>query len=96
MAAARDEYRPLIEPGEVPERSPEAAAHEQAMQEVEQTLLNIEAALRRADRGRKAISPTGGERNLRQALDRAVEQLEGARKELFREGYFGGQQERLI
>jgi hypothetical protein len=95
-AASHNEYRPVIEPGAVAERSPEAAVREQAMHEVEQTLLNIEEVIRRADRGRKAISPNGNERNLRLSLDRAVEQLEAVRKELFQSGYFGGDQQRLI
>jgi len=96
MATARHEYRPVIEPSSTPERSPEEVAREQAMHEVEQTLLNIEQAIRRADRGRKAISPDGNERNLRLALDQAVEQLEAVRKDLFQSGYFGGQQQRLM
>lgn len=96
MAAPRQEYRPVIEPGSTPERSPQDVAREQAMHEVEQTLLNVEEAIRRADRGRKTISPDGNERNLRLALDRAVEQLEAVRKELFQTAYFGGQQQRLL
>lgn len=96
MATARHEYRPVIEPSSASERSPEEVAREQAMNEVEQTLLNIEQAIRRADRGRKAISPDGNERNLRLALDQAVERLETVRKDLFQSGYFGGQQQRLM
>lgn len=96
MTTARNEYRPLIEPRPVTERSPEEAAREQALHEVEQTLLNIEDAIRRADRGRQKIPLDSDERNLRLALDRAVEQLEATRKELFQSGYFGGQQQRLI
>jgi hypothetical protein len=96
MAAARHEYRPVIEPRSVTERSPEEVAREQALHEVEQTLLNIEEAIRRADRGRQKITLDGNERNLRLALDRAIEQLEATRKELFQSGYFGGQQQRLM
>jgi hypothetical protein len=96
MATARNEYRPVIEPRSVTERSPEEAAREQALHEVEQTLLNIEDAIRRADRSRQKISLAGSDRNLRLALDRAMEQLEAARKELFQNGYFGGEQQRLI
>ncbi len=96
MATSRHEYRPVIEPRSGADRSPEEAAREQALHEVEQTLLNIEQAIRRADRGRRAISPDGNERNLRLALDQAVEQLEAARKELFQSAYFGGQQQRLM
>jgi hypothetical protein len=93
---AAHEYHPVIEPDSVSERSPEEAAHEQALHEVEQTLLNIEQAIRRADRARKTISPQGDQRNIRLSLDRVVEQLEAVRKELFQSGYFGGPQQRLI
>jgi hypothetical protein len=96
MATSRHEYRPVIEPQQEVERSSEEVAREQAMHELEQTLLNIEQTIQRADRGRRTISPDGNERNLRLALDRAIEQLEAVRKELFQSGYFGGHQQRLI
>jgi hypothetical protein len=96
VATARHEYRPVIDPHSAAERSPDEVAREQALHEVEQTLLNIEQAIRRADSGRRAISAEGNERNLRLALDRTVEQLEAVRKELFQSGYFGGHQQRLI
>jgi len=63
---------------------------------VEETLLNIEQAIRRAERGRDSIPADGSERNLRLALDQASAQLEKVRKGLFRSGYFGGGQQRLI
>jgi hypothetical protein len=78
------------------ERSPEQIAREAAMHQVEETLLNIEQAIRRADHGRKAIPVGGSERNLRLCLDTAVDQLEAVRKELFQGAYFGGEQQRLI
>jgi hypothetical protein len=96
MATSRQEYRPVIEPQSAVERSSSDVAREQALHEVEQTLLNIEETIRRAHHGRQSISPEGNERNLRLALDRAVEQLEAVRKELFQNGYFGGPQQRLM
>jgi hypothetical protein len=96
MPTSRPEYRPVIEPQTAAERSPSEVAREQALHEIEQTLLNIEEAIRRAHRSRKAISPEGEQRNLRLALDHAVEQLEAVRKELFQNGYFSGAQQRLI
>jgi hypothetical protein len=96
MATSGQEYRPVIESRSEMERSPEQIAREAALHEVEETLLNIEQAIRRADRGRKAI-PTGGtEQNLRLCLDSAVDQLEAVRKELFQSAYFGGNQQRLL
>jgi hypothetical protein len=96
MATSGQDYRPVIEPRSETERSPEQIARELALHEVEATLLNIEQAIRRADRGRKAIPAGGPEQNLRMCLDAAVEQLEAARKELFQGAYFGGDQQRLI
>ncbi len=96
MATSRHGYRPVIESRSELERSPEQIAREAALHEVEETLLNIEQAIKRADRGRKAM-PTGDtEQNLRLCLDRTVDQLEAVRKELFQSAYFGGDQQRLI
>lgn len=89
-------YRPVIDSRSEMERSPEQAARETAMHEVEETLLNIEQAIRRADRGRKSIPVEGAGHNLRLCLDSVVEQLEAVRKELFQNAYFGGEQQRLI
>ena len=91
----RPEYQPVIESRPDTERSSEQVAREAALHEVEETLLNIEQAIKRADRARKAI-PAGPEHNLRICLDRVVEQLEAVRKELFQSAYFGGDQQRLI
>jgi hypothetical protein len=96
MANPDQEYRPVVETPSDGERSAAQAAREAALREVEETLLNIEQAIKRADRGRKAIPAGGNERNLRLCLDTAVEQLEAARKDLFQSAYFGGDQQRLM
>jgi hypothetical protein len=96
MASPEHAYRPVIDPRSEMERSPEQVTHEAAMHEVEQTLLNIEQAIRRANRARKSIPAEGAGHNLRLYLDTAVEQLEAVRKELFQNAYFGGEQQRLI
>jgi hypothetical protein len=96
MAAPDRAYRPVIDSRSQMERSPEQVAREDALREVEETLLNIEQAIRRADRGRKLIPAEGAGRNLRLCLDTVVEQLEAVRKELFQGAYFGGEQQRLI
>lgn len=95
MASARNRYRPVIDPPSDSERTPGQVAREAALHEVEETLLNIEQAIKRADRGRRAIRGEGNE-NLKLYLDAAVEQLEAVRKELFHNAYFGGDQQRLI
>lgn len=90
------EYRPVIDSRSGMERSPEQIAREDALRHVEETLLNIEQAIRRADQARKSIPAGGSENNLRLCLDTVVEQLEAVRKELFQGAYFGGDQQRLI
>lgn len=95
MSATR-EYRPVVGADPVNERSQDEVAREHAMTEVEQTLLNIETAITRADQGRKKIPAEGSERNLRLALDRACADLEKVRKELFQDAYFSGPQQRLL
>jgi hypothetical protein len=96
MAAPQHEYRPVVDPRSDMERSIEQVAREAALNQVEETLLNIEEAIRRADRGRKAIPPGSPEQNLRLCLDTVVDKLEAVRKELFQSAYFGGDQQRLI
>src|SRR6185437_3647839 len=68
MATARHTYRPAVEPRSDSERSPEQVAREEALHEVEETLLNIEQAIKRADRGRRAIRGDGND-NLRLSLE---------------------------
>lgn len=96
MAVPERTYRPVVDPSSDMERSPEQAASEAALHEVEETILNIEQAIRRADRGRKSIPADGASRNLRLCLDSAVAQLEAVRRELFQNAYFGRDQPRLI
>jgi predicted O-methyltransferase YrrM len=95
MAARQPEYRPVIESRSDMERTPDQVAREDALKHVEETLLNIEQAIRRADVARKSIRAGGSENNLRLCLDTAVERLEAARKELFHTAFFGGDQQRL-
>ncbi|MEX0835245.1 MAG: hypothetical protein WD010_04090 [Nitriliruptor sp.] len=64
------------------------------MREVAETITNIEQALRRADRARRAVA-RDAEPNVVLALDRALEELERVRQELFQAAYFGGSQQRL-
>jgi hypothetical protein len=95
MAVQQREYRPVIGSRPEMERTPEQVAHEEALHQVEETILNIEQAIKRADRARKAITGDA-ESNLRLALDAAATQLESVRKELFQSAYFGGGQQRLL
>jgi hypothetical protein len=96
MATPDPVYRPVVDPRGDMERSPEQAARETALHEVEETLLNIEQAIRRADRGRKTIGSNLDTWNLKLSLDDAVTRLEAVRKELFQSAYFGGDHQRLF
>lgn len=78
------------------ERSPEQVAHEMALREVADVLLNVEQALKRAERAKRTIAVTGREPNLEVILAAAMAQLEATRKELFQSAYLGGDQQRLI
>lgn len=96
MATPEPAYRPVVDSRADMERSAEQAVREGALHEVEETLLNIEQAIRRADRGRKAISNDPATYNLKLSLDDAVTRLEAVRKELFQSTYFGGDNQRLF
>lgn len=74
----------------------EQVAHETAMAEVAETLLNIEKAQRRADRAVKAVALLGRDRNTELALRTAAKSLADAHKALFEEAYLSGAQQRLV
>ena len=96
MAQPHPDYRPIVVDRSDLERSPDQVAHEAAMTEIAETLANIEQAIRRAERGRKAVAVLGRDRNAEIALKTAVEQLQATHRTLFQEGYFSGDQQRLV
>lgn len=98
---------PMSQPPELPpllgqsgsdlERTAQQEAHEAVMGEVSATLANIEQAIYRADKARKAISRSRGDHNnVLLALGSAIQQLEATRKELFQRTYFDGPQQQLF
>lgn len=84
---------PQQEPGQ---RSAEQAAHERAMGEVSDVLLNLEHAVARAKRAQKVVGKSGGEGNVELALADATRDLERVRKRLMQDTYFAGDALRLI
>lgn len=96
MTQPQPDYQPIVTDRSDLERSPEQVAHEAAMTEIAETLANVEQAIRRAERGRKAVAVLGRDRNAELALKIAVEQLQAVHRTLFQEGYFSGDQQRLI
>ncbi len=86
---------PVID-NSVPRISPEREAREADLREVGETILNIEQAVRRADRARREIAKTGREPGFVLALDEAIRTLESARRKLQQDTYFADPQQRLI
>lgn len=76
--------------------TPEQSAREAALREVGETLLNIETAIRRADRARREIARSGSEPDFVLSLDAAIAGLETIRRTLHQETYFGSAQHRLV
>lgn len=97
MSSPLPEYRPVLDPDRAGlERSPDQVAHEDAMREVEETLLNVEHAIRRAERAHRAVAARGSERNAELAVGDALEHLQAVHKKLFQDAYFAGDQQCLI
>jgi hypothetical protein len=78
------------------DRSPEQAAREAGLKEVAGTLLDIEQAIERAKRGRRAAATLVGCDDLVRVLGTAADRLEAARKELFQGAYFSADQPRMF
>ncbi len=71
-------------------------AHERAMSEVSDVLLNVEHAIARARKARKRLGDAPEEHNARLALTDALESLETTRSRLQKDTYFGGNELRLV
>ncbi len=78
------------------ERTPAQAAREKALTEVAETLLNIEQAVERAERGSRVAARLDDCDDLVRVLDTAAQRLAAARKELFQRAYFPGGQPGLF
>lgn len=76
--------------------SAEEAQREDDLRHVEATMMEIGAAVRRAERAREAIARAGRQPGLVLALDDAIESLHGTRRTLQQQAYFGGNQPRIF
>lgn len=85
----------VLDEGSTSGRDPQQEAHEAAAMEVEATLLQVEQAIRRADKARRAAR-TAGERHFELALTDAIHELEQSRKRLFQATYVARDQQRLL
>lgn len=72
----------------VPERSAEQAAYEDALREVEATIMNIEAAVRRAEQARKALAASRTRPHFTTAMEQAIEELDALLRTLVQRTYF--------
>lgn len=77
-------------------RSESQAAHERAMSEVSDVLVNVEYALARAKKAKKRLGDSPEESNSLLALGDAIKSLEQVRTRLEKDAYFGGNELRLV
>lgn len=77
-------------------RSTEQSAHELAMGEVSDVLLNVEHAIARTKKSLKRLGDSPEEHNARLALTAALKDLEKTRTRLQKDTYFGGNELRLV
>lgn len=95
-AAPYPDYTPIVDDSSPMARTPDQVACEAAMREVSETLLNIEQAVRRADRAHRAVAARSDDGNIALALRDALTALKATHKTLFQTTYFGDDQQRLI
>ena len=77
-------------------RTAEQAAHERAMTEVSDVLLNLEHAVARAKKAMRRLGESPEEHNARLALKEALTSMEKARARLQKDAYFSGDELRLV
>lgn len=77
-------------------RSDAQAAHERAMTEVSDVLLNVEHAIARAKKANKRLGDNPQERNAKLALADVLTALERAHTRLQKDTYFTGNELRLV
>lgn len=77
-------------------RSVTQAAHELAMSEVSDVLVNVEYAIARAKKAKKRLGDSAEEHNTQLALADALKNLERVRIRLQKDAYFGGDDLRLV
>lgn len=79
----------------VSERSEAQAAYEAALAEVEDTILNIESAIRRAERAESALPTENAFSSLSEALTATRRDLVAVRKRLQQAAYFAAEESGL-
>lgn len=77
-------------------RTPEQIAHERALGEISDVLLNLEHTRARAKKALAAVRKGGGDNNIELALGELIADLERTHKRLMHDTYYAGDSLRLI
>lgn len=78
------------------QRSAEQTAHEQALGEISDVLLNLEHTISRAKKALARVRKSGGDHNIELALQDAIADLERSHKRFMQDTYYSGDTLRLI
>ncbi|MEO7373028.1 MAG: hypothetical protein ABIW36_03850 [Terrimesophilobacter sp.] len=78
------------------QRSPEQVAHEQALGEISDVMLNLEHTIVRAKKALVRVRKSGGDNNVELALIDVIAALERSHKRLMQDTYYAGDSLRLI
>lgn len=82
------------QPGD--ERSSQAIAHELALGEISDVILNLEHSLARSKKALVRVRKAGGDNNVELALIDTIADLERVHKRLMQDTYYAGDSLRLI
>lgn len=77
-----------VERNGIPERTPEQAADEAAFRQVREIIVNVEQAIRRAERAHKELTRTGTHPGYVTVSEDAITELKSLRKRLTQRTYF--------
>lgn len=78
------------------ERSPEQVAHEHALSEISDVMLNLEHTITRAKKALIRVRKSGGDNNVELALIDLIADLDRNHKRLMQDTYYAGDSLRLI
>ncbi|MBX3088663.1 MAG: hypothetical protein KF742_09230 [Cryobacterium sp.] len=78
------------------QRSPQQIAHENALGEISDVLLNLEHTIDRSKKALARVRKAGGDSNVEIALVEALADLQRVHKRLMQDTYYAGDSVRLI
>jgi hypothetical protein len=77
-------------------RSPQEVAHETALGEISDVILNLEHSIARAKKALIRVRKAGGDNNVELALIDTIADIERVHKRLMQDTYYAGDSLRLI